>query len=273
MRGAEAVPDASSVDKNEFHLFNPTPTKYLRDFATDRPDKTESPYTVDAGHLQLELDLVSYTLDREKVGGVSQRMEAWAIAPINIKVGLCNRLDAQFVFQSFNYVEERTGQTRSIHRGYGDTLIRLKYNVWGNDAGSTAFAAIPYVKFPTSQDDLGNHNVEGGLILPLAVQLPAGFGLGLMTQFDVARDEVGQGNHAEFVNTITVGHDIVGKLAGYVEFFSAVSAERESPWVGTFDFGFTYGLRNNIQLDAGLNLGVTKSAPDWNPFLGISWHF
>jgi hypothetical protein len=134
-------------------------------------------------------------------------------------------------------------------------------------------AAMPYVKLPTNQDGLGNNSVEGGLILPLAVSLPAGFGMGLMTQFDAIRDDDGGGHHAEFVNSITLAHDIVGKLGGYVEFFSAVSAESGSRWIGTFDLGLTYSITDNIQLDAGVNIGVTKSADDVNPFLGLSWRF
>ena len=33
----------------------------MREFNTDRPDVTESPFTVDAGHWQLELSFVEYT--------------------------------------------------------------------------------------------------------------------------------------------------------------------------------------------------------------------
>ena len=62
-------------------------------------------------------------------------------------------------------------------------------------------------------------------------------------------------------------------LAGYVEFFSLVSAETGSDWVGTVDIGITYALSDNIQLDGGVNLGVTRSADDINPFFGISWRF
>jgi hypothetical protein len=36
----------------------------LRELTTDRPDATESPFTIDAGRLQLELEAVSYTRDR-----------------------------------------------------------------------------------------------------------------------------------------------------------------------------------------------------------------
>src|SRR4051794_35141958 len=46
---AETVP----TNKCRYTLFNPTPRKQMREMATDRPDKTESPYTVDAGHVQI----------------------------------------------------------------------------------------------------------------------------------------------------------------------------------------------------------------------------
>ena len=202
------------------------------------------------------------------------RME-WvvAFAPVNFKVGLCNRVDLQLVLETYNHVRVRSGGVTQTMSGYGDTTVRLKCNFWGNDGGATAMAALPYVKLPTNQDGLGNNSVEGGLILPLAVCLPADFGMGLMTQFDAIRDDAGSGHHAEFVNSITLSHDIVGKLAGYMEFFSAVSAERGSGWIGTFDLGLTYGLTDNIQLDAGVNIGVTNAADDVNTFLGLSWRF
>jgi hypothetical protein len=273
IRAAEPDGASPAIDKNQFHLFNPTPSKYLREMSTDRPDKTESAYTVDAGHFQFEMDLVAYTRDEERTGGTTTKVDAWAVAPINLKVGLCNRVDLQLILETYNDVRVRSGGVTQTLRGYGDTTVRLKYNLWGNDGGATAMAAMPYVKLPTNQDGLGNNSVEGGLILPLAVSLPADFGLGLMTQYDAVRDDDGGGHHAEFVNSITVSHDIVGKLGGYVEFFSAVSAERDSDWIGTVDLGLTYGLTDNIQLDAGVNIGVTKSADDVNPFLGLSWRF
>ena len=87
------------------------------------------------------------------------------------------------------------------------------------------------------------------------------------------RGDEGADNQASFVNSITFSHNLVGKLAGYVEFFSEVSTGRDARWVGTVDLGLTYGLTDNLQLDAGINLGVTESADDLNPFLGLSWRF
>jgi hypothetical protein len=94
-----------------------------------------------------------------------------------------------------------------------------------------------------------------------------------MTEVDFIRNEENSSYHEEFINSITVGHAIAGELSGYAEFFSAVSTESEAAWIGTFDFGFTYKVTPNVQLDAGLNIGVTDSADDLNPFVGISVRF
>ncbi|MFN9973748.1 MAG: transporter, partial [Phycisphaerae bacterium] len=52
---------AAGSDKSAFHLFNPTPRELLREVDTDRPDTTESPHTVDAGHFQIEFSFVDYS--------------------------------------------------------------------------------------------------------------------------------------------------------------------------------------------------------------------
>ncbi len=262
-------------DKRRYNLFNPTPREYLRELNTDRPDKTESPYTVDAGHVQVEMDLVSYTHDRDRSGGGDTRTGAFAIAPVNLKVGLLNNVDFQVVLGTYTHVRMDDRATGTVEKmsGFGDVTTRLKVNFWGNDGGPTALGLMPIVKFPTNQDGLGNKAVEGGVILPFVVALPGKWDMGLMTQANLLRSDADRRYHPSFVNSITFGHNIVGKLGGYVEFFSTVSTERGSRWVGTVDFGLTYGLTENIQLDAGVNIGVTKSADDLNLFVGLSRRF
>ena len=269
-RGAE--PAAS---KAAYNLFHPVPGELLRDMSTDRPDKTESPFTVDAGHFQIEMDLVSYAHDRDRSGGGDTRTDSWAVAPANLKVGLFHDVDLQLVIESWNHVRTKDQATAVVSNqsGLGDITLRLKKNLWGNDGGRTALAVMPFVKFPTNQDDLGNDAVEGGVIFPWAVELWEGWGLGGMAEVDILRDESGTGSHASFINTLVVGRDLTEKLGAYLEFFSEISAEGGSRWVGTVDVGFTWSVTDNIQLDAGINIGVTKSADDLNPFLGLSWRY
>jgi len=255
----------------EFSLFRPTPPDLMRDLSPDRPDKTESPYTVDAGHLQLEMDFVTFARDRSE----EVTVESWNITPVNVKVGLLNNIDFQLVFDNYSHVrtDERRLRKTTVQSGFGDLTARLKLNVWGNDGGQTAFGVLPFMKFPTSTDHLGNDSIEGGVIFPFAANLPLGFDMGLETGLNVFRDEETSGYHAEFINSVTFGHSLVANLRGYVEFFSNVSTERDATWLGTLDVGIGYELSKNITLDGGCNFGLTNSAPDLNPFTGITIRF
>jgi hypothetical protein len=266
---------ASQPDKTSFNLLNPTPPALMREMVTDRPDKTEAPYTVDAGHFQIEMDLLTHTWDHDTSDGADTRTRTLTAAPINLKAGLFNNIDLQLILETWNQVEQKDNLTgiTTRHSGFGDITTRLKINLWGNDGGKTAFGVMPFLKIPTSQAELGNSSVEGGIILPLAIELPRGFSLGLMTELDLLRNQANHGFHPEFINSITLGHGLIGKLEAYVEFFGQVSTEAHSRWIGTFDFGFAYGFTPNLRLDAGLNVGLTDSADDWNPFLGLSYRF
>jgi hypothetical protein len=258
-------------DKRRYNLFHPTPDALLREMATDRPDKTESAYSVDAGHFQIEMDLLSYTYDRSD----DETVKALAIAPINLKVGVLNNVDLQMIAESYNIqrTKDRAANSSTRLSGFGDLLLRCKTNLWGNDGGPSALAAMPFVKIPTNQHDLGNGALEGGIIFPFAMDLPADWGFGAQAEVDHLQDSGSSDYHQEFINTVTVSHDIAGKLGGYVELFSNVSTERGAKWIATFDFGFTYAVTRDIQLDAGMNIGLTSAADDLNPFIGLSLRY
>jgi Putative MetA-pathway of phenol degradation len=270
--GVVAGPPLKTPEKSSYHLFNPTPRAQMRELSTDRPDQTESPYTVDAGHFQVELDFFKLTYDRHSPDGL--RSEIWNIAPVNLKVGLLNNVDLQIVLDNYVNVRTRDPIARTTDRvsGFGDVTTRLKINLWGNDGGPTAFALMPYVKLPLDASNLRNGHTEGGLILPLAVELPGGWGMGLMTEVDFVSDDAG-GHDTEWVNSITLNHGITKELSGYVEFFAVTGNAPGFDWQGQVDVGFTYGLTDNVQFDFGCNFGVTKSAPDYQPFAGVSIRF
>lgn len=258
-------------EKSGYNLFRPVPASLLREMATDRPDKTESAYTVDAGHYQIEMDVLSYTSDRTK----HDSTRSLAIASTNFKVGVLNNVDLQMVIETYNIERTKDRDRRDSSRlsGFGDASLRAKINLWGNDGGPSALSVMPFVKIPTATGGLGNGSTEGGVIFPFAMDLPADWGLGAQVEVDHLADSNGSNYHHEFSQTVTVSHDIVGNLGGYVELFSSVSNERHSAWIATFDLGFTYALSRDVQLDAGVNIGLTDAADDINPFLGLSLRY
>src|SRR5215204_270598 len=154
---------APAQDKSRYNLFDPTPREAMREISTDRPDVTESPYTVDAGHFQVEMSLIEYVYDDDD----DTQINEFSFAPSNLKVGLLNNVDVQFVLDPYVYQRVHTPAGESTNDGFGTAQARLKVNVWGNDGGDTALAVMPFVQFPTARNDLGGtDHMEGGLIIP-----------------------------------------------------------------------------------------------------------
>ena len=256
--------------KSRYNLFNPTPDNLMRELSPDRPDETESPYTVDAGHYQMEMDFVNFTYD--KTDGPTTK--TWDIGDFNFKVGLLNHVDFQMVYDNYLNVNTRDSSGHSATQsGFGDFTTRMKINLWGDDGGTTAFALLPYVKFPTATDHLGNNAVEGGVIFPLAVSLPYDFDLSTETAVSLMKNDDNGGYREEFIVSASVDHQLIGKLSGFLEFYSNFATQNRAGWIGTVDAGLEYLVTKNIQLDCDCYFGVTPAAPDFNPFAGITVRF
>ncbi|MFN0133260.1 MAG: transporter [Phycisphaerales bacterium] len=260
-------------DKSGYTLFNPTPRALMREMSTDRPDTTESPYTVDAGHLQIEMSFADFSYDR--TNSDSQTRHAFAVAPVLFKVGLLNNVDLQIGIDPYTREKttDRTSDASETLEGFGDTVARLKVNLWGNDGGETAFALMPFVKFPTADGDLGNGNIEGGFISILAIELPNEFSSTFMIEFDFNRSGADDRYVVDLVHTATVGRNLLGKLGGYLEYAGFCNLNRDEDYRGYFDAGLTYGLTPDVQLDCGCRVGLTKAAEDFGVFAGISMRF
>ena len=237
----------------------------LRELTTDRPDATESPFTVDAGHVQLEMDAVSYT--RNRLDGV--RTTEWALAPFNIRYGLTPKVEAGiFVMPHLRVTErDRTG-VKQTARGVGDTTLRMKLNLQGNDGGSTAYGLMADLKLPTAADGLGNDHTEGALTFPIAYEVGAGWEGAAMTSVEFAYTD--RGRRAVWVNTITFAREIAPDVGGFLELTSAAG---DGNHVATFNCGITRALGPRAQLDCGVNFGISRHAPDLTVFVGVARKF
>ncbi|MEX2217027.1 MAG: transporter [Phycisphaeraceae bacterium] len=276
-RGEEQAVSARS-DKSGFHLFSPTPAELMRDLSADRPDATESPFTVDAGHVQVELSFFDYARDREN----GDRLDAWTALDTNVKLGLTNDIDIQFVFAAYSHVRTTpAGSPTETLQGFGDFVVRLKYNFWGNDEGdprtpsgleTTGLGIMPFIKIPTGTE-LSNDHVEGGIIIPLSVAVTEGIGLGFMAEIDFVYNDLDRRYDVEFVHTATIGFDIVGPVGAFVEYVGIISTDNASDYQAIFITGVTVEITPNLLFDLGLRVGLTDTAEDLGVFAGMTWRY
>jgi hypothetical protein len=268
-----AAADASAGDKDQYTLFNPTPVDKMRDFNTDRPTKSNVPYTVDAGHFQYEGDIFIYSHDNTSTPDTS--FTSWVVGNPTFKLGLLNNLDVEVNFSAYNNIQtmtRSTGVATSVG-GFGDTFTRFKWNLFGNEGGGPAFALIPYAKWPTAPQGIGNRFVEGGLIAPLAVPLPAGFTTILMGEMDILKNPNDNNYHVNFPALINVNRQIVPNLTGYAEIYANWTTSPDVRDIYTLDFALAWTPKPNFQLDIGINIGLVSAAIPYQIYMGIAQRF
>jgi hypothetical protein len=251
-----------AAGKDDYTLFNPTPRDQMREMSPDRPDLTDGPFTVDAGHLQTETTIFQCGRD----GAVKD----YNFGETAFRLGLSVNTDLQLIVP---FYERETGGDVADNSGIGDLTVRLKWNFWGNDGGDTAFGIIPFVKSPTAGHDLRNNKVEGGVIFPFSVNLSEHVQFATMAEFDVAYDEKRDHYGADFVNTVELAVSCTEKLGSYIEIESVASTRSDAPWEGYASTGITFAATDDIVLDAGVVVGLVAAAQDFAAFTGVSLRF
>jgi hypothetical protein len=234
---------------------------------TDRPTKANAVCTVPSGRVQIEIGGIAWSLT--DLGGT--RTELLTVGASVVKLGLSERSDLQVGFTP--YAELRTlNGSHSRVSGIGDVVVRYKHRFSGPEA-PVQVAAIPFVKLPTAAAGLGNGRVEGGLAVPI------GFALGRATitlgpEIDVLADADGHGRHVALVNLVNVSAPIAPRLTLAGELWTSFNFDPDgTAEQASFDAAIAYAASNNLQLDLGANIGLTRDTPDFEGSVGVSLRF
>jgi len=264
--------DKPAPDKSQYWLLNPVPDDLMRSFSTDRPTKSNVPFTVDAGHFQYEMDLFNFSY--MKSGTV--RTDTWLVPNPTLKVGLTSAIDLEInvaPFASVHSFDSATGTSSTI-QGSGDLFARMKINLWGNDGGTSAFALIPYVKAATAPVGIGNGATEGGVIAPLSFSLPNDFTLLFNSEVDALKDNTGSGYHTNLLNLVNLSRPIVKDLTLYVELWSDVNNDPTARVTQySFDTALAWTVKPNFQVDIGANFGLNRTTPAVQFYVGAAQRF
>ncbi|RZK16192.1 MAG: hypothetical protein EOO43_14775 [Flavobacterium sp.] len=73
-------------------LFKPVPEEHMRDMETDRPNITESTFTVDAGHFQYEADVFKFKSEKDEISSQG----TFLVNQANLKFGITNSTDPDY---------------------------------------------------------------------------------------------------------------------------------------------------------------------------------
>jgi hypothetical protein len=269
---------AGAADKSQYWLFDPTPDRLLREMTTDRPDITESPFTIDAGRVQTETTLFGYARSRPEQDG--SFTDTYELGTTNVRIGVTSNIEVALGWQPYGVV--RTHQVAPLsdftQSGIGGLEVRAKVNLWGNDTfekpGATAMALLPYAVLPTDRHNgVSPEFVESGLIVPLALKLTNKLELDLSGGIAWVREDASTRYHEEYLASAVLSYEWSERLGTYYEIAARLHTEDPRGDVVIVAAGVTYKLRKDLQLDAGVNVGITPAADRVNPFIGVSKRF
>lgn len=258
----EAPPEATAADKSRYWLGNPTPRELYRPLSADRPDATESPYTVDAGAVQIETSFAEYA--------TRDGADAWSVAPTTLKLGITNDADVQLILSPYLREDDDGGSAD----GFGDIGALLKINLWGNDEGPLAVGIMPFMTFPAGDDEVSAGGVEGGFIVPAALELDGGWNLGGQIEFDFVREGSGDGYETVFAHTLAVSREVWGPVDAYAEWIGEIAIDAGDDYSPAIGLGATCALSADAQLDAGVIIGLDRpETEDVRVFAGFTWRY
>lgn len=265
--------DEPKPDKSGYTLFNPTPDSALRDFAADRPAKSYGPTTIDAGRVQLEMELSNYSY--QSTDGI--RTRTYVGPNPTARVGLTNSVELQLNMAPYvhQHVRDTVADTSTSASGVSDLFARAKINLWGNEGGRTAFAIMPYVKFGTAPESLGgNRTTEYGVIAPLSITLPENRSLVINTEVDFLKNSLDSNFHNQYVNTISLSGPIAKDWTLTGELWSQINVDpARTIRQYSFDTALAWVPRPNFQWDIGANVGLNKDTPALQVYTGITRRF
>lgn len=237
---------------------------------TDRPDFTESPNVVPKGALQIE---TGFVLEND-VSDIGVETTNTTINTSLFRYGIADKTELRlnWAFNANKTVQDAGNclscdSLSSSETGFSPFFIGIKQNLHRGDRVAIGFLAHLYLPFTnTINDDELNFAPE--FLLPISIDITDRFGIAV--QFGMTWD--GSEPSPTGLYTLALGYAITDQLSFYVEPYGYKGTYIPS---GSYDRrlngGFTYVIKDKLQLDLTGGFGYSDFAPD--NFIGCGFSY
>ena len=222
---------------------------------TDRPDQTESSSTVERGSLQIESGLL-VGFAEESTWSIRQILAPTILFRYGITKGIEIRVLSQF--------ESLKNQLTSKELvGISDLEIGTKIQLLKREEINTEVAFLTHLRLPTGSNGLTLDRYATINKLSISHELSENIGIG----YNIGYNYFGFGRGV-ITYSLALGIGISEKAAIYIEpYGDFVDLEDH---FANFDAGFTYLLKENMQLDFSFGTGLNYSMNYMS--IGFSWN-
>jgi hypothetical protein len=224
----------------------------------DRPDVTNGTHIVDVGLLQVEVGVQHVRSGSTRNGGT----------PMTFRVGLYEWLEARvgtdgFVSQSDGAVSES---------GAGNVQVGAKIRLFADPGGVPVLSILPTVNLPAASaaKGLGSGDTDTTLVALTGTDL----GRTSHVDFNYGIGAIGAGGGSphflQQLVSVSLSHSLTEQLSPYFEAFWFSRQDPNGGPVSSIDAGVVHALTARLAIDGGAAAGLSKAAPDFSVFAGVS---
>ena len=219
---------------------------------TDRPDQTESSYSVGNGNLQLETGvLVSFE-------GEALNSHRQIFAPTNLfRYGVSKNIEIRLLSQ-YEILEEENSSTAGI----SDLEIGTKIQLFNDKNSNTAVAFLSHLILPSGSQELTGDKFGTINKLSISHVINDNVELGYNLGYNFFGQEKG-----DLTYSLALGIGVNDQVGIYIEPYGEI-VNFDEP-VYNFDAGFTFLPNENFQYDFSFGTGINHRMNYIS--IGFSW--
>lgn len=236
--------------------------------ATDRPDFVESSDVVGTGVVQIETSLA---FERDNRDGIKSRGRS---TPTLLRVGVSPLLELRLETDGLvkATVSDANGSVRNS--GTADVALGLKWKLAEGGDGKPGMALLAHLDLDSGSAAFRGPGRVPSVRVVAEWELPGDGAFGVMPGIAWDLDAATGKRYARGILAATYSRPLADRLRGFVEVAGeALRSRSHGGNVATFNTGLTYAINADNQLDAVVNLGLTRDTPRQGLGIGYSRRF
>lgn len=241
------------------------------ELVTDRPDQTESTVVVPRGFFQLEGGWVHTADDEDEV---TERSDD--IGNFLLRIGILEKVELRLGWNGFTSRDRRAASIEDRQEGLRDADIGAKIRLAEQRGARPNIAFLAALVLPIGDDELTSSRFDPSFRFAfshhLSDRLVVAYNLGMIWESE-ADDDGERELLSSGIYTLASGFAIIDTVAAYVELYGSIPASATGTPSNSFDGGFVWLVRPNLQLDIEAGVGLSSAAADWFVGAGLSVRF
>ena len=241
-------------------LFSSSLNAQVEKIDTDRPDQTESAYTVPASWLQEELGFA-----RERFRTSPNIINIWTLPTLLTRFGLSKRWELRMIIEY-----EKWGNNRRLFKDTFNFLplqLGLKVNLIHAKGIIPEISLIAHAGFNRVASEFARGGSFFSPNFSFAFQNPVSENFSIGYNFGAEWDNTY--DPPTWLYTFSPGFNLGEKWYAYFEAFGFF--RKNEPPEHILDGGFAYYINDNIKVDASAGFGISPAAPKNYVALGFSF--